>query len=150
MQTGYENVQGWLGIIMNDKIYINFSRYELEECFRRLKHELDAYFNTKAESKQCLAKTNVEPLCVGSPKNEELTENWSEDNVRSWFIENQLNLNIFEKMRPFDGACLKELFLVKKNASQFYYQSLQDIQGVKLNNIVLFSSLLDKLFSQMT
>ena len=139
-----------MGIIINDKIYINFSRYELEECFRRLKHELDAYFNSKAEPKQCLVQTNVVPLCVGSTKNEELAENWSEDKVRCWFIENQLNLNIFDKMRPFNGACLKELFLVKKNASQFYYQSLQDIPGVKLNNIVLFSSLLDKLFSQMS
>lgn len=79
-------------------------------------------------------------------RKEDSVETWSEDKVRSWFVENQLSLNIFEKMRPFDGASLKEVFLVKKNLPQFYYESLKDIQDVQLNNIVSFSSCLDKLF----
>ena len=94
-------------------------------------------------SNESLIKTT---LSITQSKKDDNVENWSEDRVRLWFIENQLNLNIFEKMKPFDGSCLKEMFQVKKNLSQFYYESLKDIQDIKLNNILLFSSCLDKLF----
>ena len=40
MQSGYENVQGWLGIIMGDKIFVNFTKYDYDECIRRLLKEL--------------------------------------------------------------------------------------------------------------
>lgn len=94
-------------------------------------------------SNESLIKTT---LSITQSENDDNVENWSEDRVRLWFIENQLNLNIFEKMKPFDGSCLKEMFQVKKNLSQFYYESLKDIKDIKLNNIILFSSCLDKLF----
>ena len=94
-------------------------------------------------SNESLIKTT---LSITQSENDDNVENWSENRVRLWFIENQLNLNIFEKMKPFDGSCLKEMFQVKKNLSQFYYESLKDIKDIKLNNIILFSSCLDKLF----
>ncbi len=95
------------------------------------------------QSNESLLKTT---LSITQSEKDDYVENWSEDRVRLWFIENQLNLNIFEKMKPFDGSCLKEMFQVKKNLSQFYYESLKDIKDIKLNNIILFSSCLDKLF----
>ena len=46
MQSGYENVKGWLGIIMGDKIFINFMKYGFDECIRRLKNEVDSAFSS--------------------------------------------------------------------------------------------------------
>ena len=63
-------------------------------------------------SNESLIKTT---LSITQSENDDNVENWSENRVRLWFIENQLNLNIFEKMKPFDGSCLKEMFQVKKN-----------------------------------
>ncbi len=42
MQKGYESVSGWLGIIMGDKIFVNFMKYSFEECIRRLKNEVES------------------------------------------------------------------------------------------------------------
>ncbi len=41
MQKDYKP-DGWLGIILGSKIFVNFTRYEFNECIRRLKVELDA------------------------------------------------------------------------------------------------------------
>jgi hypothetical protein len=43
MQEGYENVTGWLGIIMGDKIYIDFAKREFAECMRRLIGEIEPF-----------------------------------------------------------------------------------------------------------
>ena len=42
MEKDYENVRGWLGIIMSDKIFVNFTKYEFDECIRRLKNEISS------------------------------------------------------------------------------------------------------------
>jgi hypothetical protein len=47
MQKGYENVTGWLGIIMGDKIFVHFMKYEFPECMRRLKGEINQYNKLK-------------------------------------------------------------------------------------------------------
>jgi hypothetical protein len=50
METGLEDVQGWLGILMADRIYINFAKKTFQECIERLKGEIQSYHghnNTK-------------------------------------------------------------------------------------------------------
>ena len=36
MQTGLHNVKGWLGMIIGDKIFVDFSKYKFEESIKRL------------------------------------------------------------------------------------------------------------------
>ena len=36
MQTGYQNVSGWLGIIIGDKIFVDFTKYSMDESTTRL------------------------------------------------------------------------------------------------------------------
>ena len=40
MQKGYHNVDGWLGFIICDKIFIDFTKYELHDCFKRLLNQI--------------------------------------------------------------------------------------------------------------
>jgi hypothetical protein len=42
MQKGYK-ADGWLGIILGSKIFIDFQKYELSECLRRLTKEINLY-----------------------------------------------------------------------------------------------------------
>ena len=42
MQQGYQNVvcQGWLGFIISDKIFIDFTKYQFYDAMFRLMHQI--------------------------------------------------------------------------------------------------------------
>ena len=42
MEQDFENPKGWLGLLMSDKIFVNFTKYDFEECIKRLKNETDS------------------------------------------------------------------------------------------------------------
>ena len=147
MQQGYENVTGWLGIILGDKIFINFMKYEFDECLRRLKNELDNCVKVKVSPEK-------EPL---PPKNNNNVENlrrkaddWDEKTVSEWFIENGLNREIERTLKPCNGEILKQMYDMKCRAPEFYYQSLKEIKSVDLGSLTRFSAHLDKIFKETT
>ena len=41
IQQDYEDPHGWLGSIMDDRVFINFMKYDFEESLKRLKNEID-------------------------------------------------------------------------------------------------------------
>jgi hypothetical protein len=161
MQTGYENVKGWLGIIMGDKIFINFMKYDFDECLKRLKNELDCACNLLShkpilkESKITNDKlvsfnnnnnNNNKALVVSNKSS--LIESWNEQNVIEWFKENNLNIKILEELKPCNGILLSQLYEMKTEAPEFFYQSLKSNQ-VNLNSLILFAFNLKKLFNKI-
>jgi hypothetical protein len=156
MQSGYENVKGWLGIIMGDKIFINFTKYELEECFRRLKQELDLNLNKKIKTSVSQSKAfqhipdkilkSTQALSL-QPK-DHIIEEWTEVQVRNWFNLNHLNISIYEYLQADSGSILKQIYQMKTNATEFYYQLMSKIDSVKIHEVLKFSSCLDKLFEK--
>ena len=131
MQSGYEKVKGWLGLILGDKIFINFTRYKYEECLKRLKAELgtarklfygpllsitpkkedeeeqkvpiiDKQTDTKTKSKTQIADV---PKEIANTESGEV-EKWSELKVLEWFEKNSLNLKIIETLGPCNGMVL--------------------------------------------
>lgn len=149
MQSGYETVKGWLGIIMGDKIFINFTKYEHDECIRRLMHEINSHFKIDP------IKTSLDCNFIAKPpetsKIQENTieiEDWSENLVKEWFIKNRLNLNIFDYLKPDSGSILKQMYQMKNNATEFYYQLMNKIEEVKIHEVLQFSSCLEKLFEK--
>ncbi len=46
MQKGYKP-DGWLGIILGSKIFVDFCKYEWDECLRRVHKELEPYKTIK-------------------------------------------------------------------------------------------------------
>ena len=44
----------------------------------------------------------------------------SEDQVKEWFLVNNLNMDIFEYLSPCNGEILKQLFDMKCNAPEVY------------------------------
>jgi hypothetical protein len=112
MQKGYENVTGWLGIIMGDKIFINFMKYKFDECIRRLKGEVDVHYKYEkvktavvTESSLGVASSNDEVV----QKKENPTLKWDAEQVENWFQQNELCLNILEHLNPCDGEMLHQM-----------------------------------------
>ena len=157
MQQGYENVTGWLGIIIGDKIFINFMKYEFDECLRRLKNELENYVKdsttTNSNVEQHL-KVDVSPQTarlVAAPNTIEETfkknaEDWDDTTVSKWFTDNRINEEIQKSLQPCNGEILKQMYDMKCRAPEFYYQSLSKIGAHDLISITRFSASLDKLF----
>jgi hypothetical protein len=62
MQKDYKP-DGWLGIILGSKIFVNFTRYEFSECMRRLKLEIKGVHKSFNVNDSALAEmTNEKPI----------------------------------------------------------------------------------------
>ena len=138
MEKDYENVKGWLGLIIGDKIFVNFTKYSFDECMRRLKSELAYYLFPSSVLLNDSASSHDQKT---------KPEEWTEAECACWFKENNLNMTIFESLKPCNGMILKEMFKMKKNSSDFFYKSLKEIEHLKLSSIISFSSYLEKLFT---
>ena len=149
MQTGYESVQGWLGIIMGDKIFVNFTKYELKECFKRLRKEvkrsMDSDLPTFKEPVPNELKENNSPLIASIKSKNHAVENMTENEVKDWFAKKNLNIAIYEHLRPCCGKVLFQIYSMKKDAPEFFYQSLKEIPKTNLSSISLFAYYLEKL-----
>ena len=143
MQKGYESVTGWLGMIMGDKIFINFTKYEFEECIRRLKNEVDSKLNL---NKPHVA--NTAPLMASpAPTSHRNSENMSDSEVQEWFRQNNIDPLIIESLgSPCDGILLKQLWEMKHRDPQFYDQSLKSIPNLNPFSIFKYSAALERLF----
>ena len=138
MESGYENVKGWLGLIIGDKIFVNFTKYEFEECIRRLKHELDIKdLNTRLDIEQSTHIVDLKKSVL----------HWTADEVFEWFVEQKIDENLRKALCPCNGIILEQLYTIRLDAPEFYFQALNKY-GVDLKAIILFTYNLKKLFEK--
>jgi hypothetical protein len=153
MQKDYKP-DGWLGIILGSKIFVNFTRYEFNECIRRLKVELDAVLkNVKPDElnlpekiekitsipvgasqtqenkhvKQIVdhvAKNNNREVLINTNIQNKTEYKWTEKEVEEWLKKIDLHPSIVANIKPCDGKILFELYLIKKESPEFFYRSL--------------------------
>jgi hypothetical protein len=137
MQKGYESVSGWLGIIMGDKIFVNFMKYSFEECIRRLKGEVESKLgqSTVTEGKHAQVMSKISP------------ENMTNDDVKTWFSNNNIDSLIVNYLSTCDGLVLKQLYDMKQINPQFYDQSFSKIENINMISILKFNAALEKLFA---
>ena len=151
MQASYRP-DGWLGIILGSKIFIDFNKYEFAECVRRLKKELASTNGVDISHNNYVQKpfnisnpaAFVEPQMNSKPtsaKNE-----WSEDQVSKWAEEKQFNQLILENILPCDGSLLEQMFHMYINSPEFFYGSLNVNGKLNLKDTALFTRELKKLF----
>ena len=161
MQQGYESVQGWLGIIMGDKIYINFTKYDFDECMKRLKNEISLFINSiaktneKENKKNELEKADKVKFTIGSASSVSIISNissnknvekWSEHEVIEWFNSNDLNISILSHLKPIDGEILKQLWELKSSAPDYYYKSFEKSNAYSLRSTLMLTARLNNLF----
>jgi hypothetical protein len=112
---------------------------------RRLKNELDNKSLNNASSNvsnEPLSKNRSASLTECAKIS--ITDKSSVNDVEEWFRCENLNMNIFNHLEPCDGEILKQYFLLKSNAPEYFYRTLEKM--VDLRSALLFSSKLSKLF----
>jgi len=150
MQKGYENVQGWLGIIMGDKIFVNFTKYDFDECMRRLRKELISVSSPSSSSSTIQALDIQSPIASAPPvADKKIIDACSSEQVKKWFLKYNLNMRIYERLSPdFNGELLRQLYELKRQAPEFYFRSLEKMlsNDEDLRSILNFTLQLTRLF----
>jgi hypothetical protein len=117
MQKGYENVTGWLGIMMGDKIFINFMKYEFSECVRRLKAEIDQHYTVSKKSTNqslpgCVYSTSESLNYTLASPNSGSIRSWSAEMIADWFNKkNNINQGIRDYIKGHDGEVIHQIYV---------------------------------------
>lgn len=161
MEKGYENVKGWLGIIMSDKIFINFTKYDFDECIKRLMNEVISKqrrskeashpkMNKVAAPPKTVQHTVVSCTAVNEARNEPENgdvEKWGENEVLKWLNDNEIDKKLISIIMPCNGIILKQLFELRRDAPEFYFQTLNSNKNFKdLKTVLKFTNCLNNIF----
>jgi hypothetical protein len=149
MQKNYQP-DGWLGIILGSKIFVDFTKYSFDECTQRLMKEINNlvklkllnHFRVEAKPINCLTQINNN----NNHTNESVLL-WSNDQIKQWLNKNSFDTKIINTLDNYDGKMLIKLNKIQKTAPEFFYSSLLVKFGNDLALLVQFSIALDELFS---
>lgn len=130
---------------MSDRIFINFTKYDYDECTRRLKSEIDTYMSSTQTSISNNDTSTVNNNVTGTG-NKPSVENWSIEQVKQWFDENNIDDEIVKHFFPCNGSVLKQLSDMRRDAPEFYFQTM-NAHKIEMKNILVFTDILKKLFS---
>jgi hypothetical protein len=76
MQKGYHNVDGWLGFIIGDKIFVDFSKYSFEDSILRLKKQINLLGNHDDIIKHALKREPVSTAPENNNKSIKILSNF--------------------------------------------------------------------------
>lgn len=129
---------GWLGSILKEKGYIDYSNEDekFEEIANRIEKELD------------LAKSEVTARSL--PDHLGNTEDWDFTVVNEWFQLNKMN-DLGKAFYGYSGEDMKKLYKIKQNDMDRYYKTIEkETAKFKVNvskkELFEFDLKLDKLF----
>ena len=151
MQKGYHGVDGWLGFIIGDKIFIDFTKYEFDECVKRLLNQMGKMNEKNEENSFGFSKNRLSLFEHKSSEKEKQsgeTENWDEGRVEKWFGEKGIHKSIYEMFKPLDGVTLFQLYQLQVHTPEFFYKSLTKSESIDLKQAAHFGGCLKKLFYQ--
>lgn len=142
MQQNYKP-DGWLGIILGSKIFVNFTKYDYQECLKRTNHEIDKLLRPKTAIAPQVPGLNAIP----SKSDLDLVQNWNQNQVEQWFKTKNFNEVIFKNVLPSDGKNLKQLYEMLLSAPEFFYSSISSKGSVPTRDVLFFSNELRNLFN---
>ncbi len=141
--------------MLGQKIYIDYTKYENDECNNRLLKEIKSILNENIRHKQDLKaeyfnnkslnnETNVSGLSTDELK---LTLLWSENEVMIWMNAKQINSSIKENILPCNGRVLHQLYKMSADIPEFFYTILRSDTNSNLKDMAHFTSELKLLFN---
>ena len=139
MEKGYKP-DGWLGIILGSKIFVDFTKYDFQECSIRLLKEIAEVPNKENNPS---SKTKTENS--SDQKNKILA--WNEKDVEKWMHEKQFEKNIIKSIIPSNGEMLESMYLLLIKSPDYFGGSVDCNKKMKLRDVVYFSNELKKLFT---
>ncbi|XP_052279283.1 uncharacterized protein LOC127877442 isoform X3 [Dreissena polymorpha] len=123
MQRGYM-AEGWLGILVGVKLYIEFSPHypfetKLEELSSRISKEL---------GKEPTPQENVPVI---KPTTKKTFKMWKNEDLQAWLKAHNMEGSSFKKVRALSGANLHYLHHVMSRAPETFYRWLETQLGLK-------------------
>ncbi|CAF0754608.1 unnamed protein product [Brachionus calyciflorus] len=165
MEKGYSSVTGWLGIIIGDKIFIDFTKYELNDCFTRVLDQISRFEKhsqhnlQKSESITLKPEQKSEVITLKPEKKSEIVNvkkptelpnqknfvSWNENETEKWFSDNSLS-NVFNILKPINGKYLLQLYQLQIHTPEFFYKSLTSYNSVNIKDVIQFGVIIKELF----
>ena len=124
---------------MGSKIYIDTTKYEFDECIKRLLKELDNLLGS--ENGTDIKKPTV--IENNKPK----LRNWSQLQVKKWLNEKNFHLAIISSLNNSNGVILYKIFEMYTKMPQFVCKKLvnESNNELKLTDVAYFIFELEKL-----
>ena len=124
---------------MGSKIYIDTTKYEFDECIKRLVKELDNLIGS--ENGTDIKKPTV------IENNKTKLRNWSQLQVKKWLNEKNFHLDIISSLNNSNGVILYKIFEMYTKMPQFVCKKLvnESNNELKLTDVAYFIFELEKL-----
>jgi hypothetical protein len=110
IQNDYENLineSGWIGkIIESKKDFINFVNEDFDLNFKHLFEKIYP-----------IHEKNLDLLQID-------VEKWDNKLIKKWFTSKKIHEKIFQTYENIDGFTLKQIYLIKTQTPEFFYQTL--------------------------
>ena len=131
---------GWLGILLGAKIFIDFKKFSFDECSKRLKYELEKICsnNIKIDT----SKENEKKM----PRKSHSIQSWSVAEVQCWLAKNGICEDITALLRNFDGEMLANLNAIRLTAPDYFFASVSKNNKIDLFSVVKFNKDFSNLF----
>lgn len=145
LQKNYKP-DGWLGIILGSKIFVDFTKYEFHECIRRLKHELKSIHDTVSDQGKSeqdgSSRVTQRPVTAASRRLK-----WTDEQINTWLTEKEFNTSLVENISPCNSALLEQYYVMLNSVPEFFYNALVNKNSdIKLRDYAYFVCELRKLF----
>ena len=134
LQDNYKP-DGWLGIILGAKIFVNFTKYSFEECSKRLQSEI---LKLTTDNKKTFEKVTMKPMST-APTKSNLVENWSTIEVQDWLNQIDINQDIKAIFKNFNGKMLSNLNSIRLSAPDYFYDAVSKNNTIDLFSVVKFN-----------
>ena len=132
MQRKYK-ADGWLGMIVGTKLWIDFqSKHVIEASVGKLVKELGG--RGKDVDIAELVVRPVEAVAVASPPLAPVVSGWTNKEVRQWLREIGLGKVCNEDISEINGETLIDLQQLRGECPEYFYRCLE--QNLKLTNMV--------------
>ncbi|KAK3095310.1 hypothetical protein FSP39_013076, partial [Pinctada imbricata] len=151
---------GWLGMILGAKLYFDFSgKYPFEKPWNGLTKELKSHSSLHTSESSGKDGTDapivaIPAVPVGSTpgiqrshstsSNNSAVLRMTTDDVSNWLRSLKLD-GCVPSFAQFDGRLLSQLRMMKSEAAEYYYHSLEKQLGMNLVEILTFTEGLEKL-----
>jgi hypothetical protein len=142
------------------KIFINFEKYDFEECMRRLRLEIDSLISPNNTNDDDIDKIEIKPhqqlvetkipvnnIDIKRPLPE--AHSWNGALVKQWLEEKDIHTSIVNSILPCNGKLLYEIYMIKKEAPNYFYSSIikeEEEEVPSFRDMAIFSHELRQLF----
>ena len=138
---------------MGTKIFVNFTKYEYEECIRRLLNEINPVLELenvdlvkKDEPKKTAIKIDQPDGNLTSLFDDTLQ--WSAEDLDDWLADKPVSEFARRSLKNCTGNLLHEMVLIKREAPEFFYSFLAGkMKSFRLKDILELAFELEILFN---